>query len=137
MWAWSRRVPDLFDEFHEQVDAGAIATCHPVILELLYSARGHDEFLRLRGELGVLVTCPIGPAQWDRAVAVYDLLAAQGPRHQRQVGHADLLIAAAAEAAGVPVLHYDEDFDRIAGVSGIATRWVRPRGSLGEAPGRG
>ena len=48
------------------------------------------------------------------------------------MGHADLLIAAAAEAAGVPVLHYDGDFDLITEASGIDTRWVRPRGTLGE-----
>jgi predicted nucleic acid-binding protein len=40
------------------------------------------------------------------------------------------LIAAAAERAEVPVLHYDEDFDRIAAVTGQATRWIAPRGSL-------
>lgn len=131
MWAWSRRVPDLFDEFHEQVDMGSIGTCHPVVLELLYSARGTDEFRRIRSQMAVLPMCAIGPAQWDRALEVYDLLAARGPMHQRQVGHADLLIAAAAEAAGVPVLHYDADFDLITEVSGVDTRWVRPRGSLG------
>ena len=40
-------------------------------------------------------------------------------------------VHAALEAAGVPVLHYDADFDLITEVSGIDTRWVRPRGSLG------
>lgn len=44
--------------------------------------------------------------------------------------NADLLVAAAAEAAGVTVLHYDEDFDRIAAVTGQATEWSAPRGSL-------
>ena len=39
-------------------------------------------------------------------------------------------VAAAAESAGVPVLHSDGDFDLITEVSGIDTRWVRPRGSL-------
>lgn len=131
MWAWSRRAPDLFEEFHEQVDAGLIGTCHPVILELLYSAQGHHDFARIRRQMALLSLCPIGPRQWDRALGIYDLLAEQGPMHQRQVGHADLLIAAAAEAAGVPVLHYDGDFDLITQVAGIDTRWVRPKGSLG------
>lgn len=42
--------------------------------------------------------------------------------------HADLLIAAGAEAAGVAVLHYDEAYDRIAGVTGQATRWLAAKG---------
>jgi len=41
-----------------------------------------------------------------------------------------MLVAAAAETAGVTVLHYDEDFDTIAAVTGQATRWIAPRGSL-------
>lgn len=105
--------------------------CAPVLMELLYSARRADDFHRMRRDYGTLVSCPIGPAEWERALQVYGLLAEQGAMHQRQVGHADLLIAAAAEAAGVPVLHYDGDFDLITQVAGIDTRWVRPKGSLG------
>ena len=42
----------------------------------------------------------------------------------------DLIVAAAAEAAGLKVLHYDADFDRIAAVTAQETEWVVPRGSL-------
>ena len=48
----------------------------------------------------------------------------------RSVKHADLLIAAAAEAAGLTVLHYDEDYDRIAAITDEKTRWIARRGSL-------
>ena len=39
---------------------------------------------------------------------------------------ADLLIAAASEAAGAVVWHYDADFDRIAAVTGQPTEWIAP-----------
>jgi predicted nucleic acid-binding protein len=42
----------------------------------------------------------------------------------------DLVIAAAAEAAALTVLHYDDDYDRIASVTGQPTEWVAPAGSL-------
>lgn len=42
----------------------------------------------------------------------------------------DLLVAAAAENGGLTVLHYDSDFDTIAGVTGQPTEWVVPRGSV-------
>ena len=61
---------------------------------------------------------------------VYERLARQGGLHHRSVRHPDLLIAAAAEARGIPVLHYDEDFDRIAAITGQPMRWIVPRGSL-------
>ena len=50
--------------------------------------------------------------------------------HHRQVRQPDLLIAAAAELAGLPVLHYDADYDRIGEITGQPVQWVRPRGSL-------
>lgn len=46
------------------------------------------------------------------------------------VKHPDLLIAAAAEVAGVQFLHYDEDYDRIASITGQPVDWLAPRGSL-------
>jgi predicted nucleic acid-binding protein len=48
----------------------------------------------------------------------------------KQVKIADLLVAAAAESAGVEVLHYDADFEVIAVVTGQPIRWLAPRGSL-------
>lgn len=37
---------------------------------------------------------------------------------------------AAAESAGIAVLHYDEDYDCIAAITGQDVRWLAPRGSL-------
>jgi predicted nucleic acid-binding protein len=48
----------------------------------------------------------------------------------RAVPLPDLLIAACAELAGLEVLHYDADFDRIAELTGQATQWIVPRGSV-------
>ena len=109
---------------------GDIVTCDMVRLELLKSARNSEEFAALRHELGAVATCPIGTSEWNRTLDVYGGLAAQGGAHQRSVGHADLLIAAAAEAAGATVLHYDSDFDRLAEITGQPTRWLMPRGSV-------
>jgi predicted nucleic acid-binding protein len=129
-WAWSRRAGAVRWWFDEAVIAGEMATCDMVRLELLYSARNPEEFRARREELTVLPDCPIGKPQWERALWVYERLAEQGGAHQRSVKHADLLVAAAAEAAGVPVLHYDEDFDRIAAITEQPVRWLAERGSL-------
>jgi predicted nucleic acid-binding protein len=48
----------------------------------------------------------------------------------RAVGIPDLLIAAAAEVAGLSVLHYDTDFDLVAAVTGQESRWVVAAGSV-------
>ncbi|MCL1692728.1 MAG: PIN domain-containing protein [Actinomycetia bacterium] len=67
-------------------------------------------------------------AVFDRAVEVQDSLADRS--QQRGVKIADLLIAAAAESAGLVVLHYDHDFDVIAEVTGQPTEWILPAGTV-------
>jgi predicted nucleic acid-binding protein len=95
--------------FDRALVEGEFATCDIVRLELLHSARSPTEFAQIRDELAALPGCPIDKEQWNRALQLYELLSAQGGTSQRPVKHPDLLIAAAAEAADVPVLHYDED----------------------------
>lgn len=56
------------------------------------------------------------------------MLAAES-RH-RGVKIADLLIAAAAEAADLVVLHYDHDFDVIADITHQPVEWIVPAGSV-------
>jgi predicted nucleic acid-binding protein len=130
VWHLSRRRPDLRASFDEKVLAGAIGTCAMVSMELLKGARNGREFDERRVEMEELPQYPIAELEWMRALHVYRELAHRGGAHQRSVGHADLLIAAAAESAGVELLHYDEDFDRIAAITGQPTQWIVPRGSL-------
>jgi predicted nucleic acid-binding protein len=130
-WTWSRRAgEELRTRFDAAVDAGLIATCAAVELELLYSARGSQEFANLRIALESLPQLAIGEREWKRALDVYQRLADQGGLHHRAVKHPDLLVAAAAELACITVLHYDEDFDRIGAITGQPTCWIAPRGSL-------
>jgi predicted nucleic acid-binding protein len=42
----------------------------------------------------------------------------------------DLLVAAAAEERDLTLLHYDNDFDLIATVTGQRCEWVAPAGSI-------
>ena len=130
-WSWTRAIGgELRRGFDEALVDGELATCDMVRLELLHSTQNATEFRSLRRDLQALAHCPIGKAQWERALDVYEELARQGGLHHRAVKHPDLLIAAAGEAAGVEILHYDEDYDRIAAVTGQPVRWLAPRGSL-------
>lgn len=101
-----------------------------VRLELLWTSRDHAEFVRLRDDLDALRTAPIGDRVWRRALDVFATFAERGPLHHRQVGVADLLIAACAELAELPLLHYDRDFELIAEVTGQPVEALAPLGSL-------
>ena len=131
-WIWSRRqaYPDLRRWFDERLEAGEIATCDQVRLELLYGTRNAAEHEQRRHELDALDTCPITPREWRRAIEVQGELTGLGLNHQKAVKPADLLIAAAAEAAGVELLHYDNDFELVEQITGQPLRRLAPKGSL-------
>jgi predicted nucleic acid-binding protein len=131
-WVWSRRAGDaLRERFDQGVRAGLVATCDMVRFEIMASARDAGELAAIRFELSMQPSCQIAEPEWSRALDVYESLGALDPGRHRAIGHQDLLIAAAAEAARVPVLHYDSDYDLIAGITGQPMLWLAPRGSLG------
>jgi predicted nucleic acid-binding protein len=101
-----------------------------VEFELLWESQ---DIARLRGRrerLAALEQIPIDDRVWRRATDVFEHLAAAGPLHHRRVKLPDLLIAAAAELAELPVCHYDVNFDLIAEVTGQPVRAIAPLGSL-------
>jgi predicted nucleic acid-binding protein len=129
--AWTRAHREsVEDEWTSALSAGQIATCPIVTLELLRSTRDGEEFDRRADELDQLRDVPITRSVTNAARHAYRRLAHVSPLHHRAVKLPDLLIAAAAEGAGVGVLHYDEDFDRLAAVMSFESRWIAPRGSL-------
>jgi predicted nucleic acid-binding protein len=97
---------------------------------ILYSARSARDYDAVADELDGLIPVPCTSEAMDRALDVQRRLAHRGGLHHRSVQIPDLLIAAAADIAGVTVWHYDEDYDRIAAVTGQPMEWVAPRGSL-------
>ena len=110
------------------IEAGEAATCAIVDLEVLYSTRNRIEHARTRARRELAYRrVELTEAIFQRAIEVQGLLAGRG-RHRLPIPN--LVIAAAAESASMTVLHYDADFDAIGAVTGQATEWVAPRGSL-------
>jgi predicted nucleic acid-binding protein len=128
---WHRAAhPDVVAAWESRLAADAVATCGFVRLEILYSARSARDYDRLSQELRALHQLPCGEDQVARALEVQRALAHRGGLHHRSVKIPDLLIAACAEAAAAVVWHYDEDYDRIAKITGQAMEWIAPRGTL-------
>ncbi len=114
--------------FETLLAEGRLAACQMTSLEYLNNApdpRGYEIlWAALHGHRWIDVTSDA----MDRALDVHRLLAATSQhRHFRLP---DLIIAATAELHQATVLHYDADYDRIAAVTGQATEWVAPKGSL-------
>lgn len=107
--------------------AGELGRASISDLEIGYSARSAEEWDRLTQALDAFVAVDSTAAHVRRALQVQRLLAR---RSQRGRKIPDLLVAAAAEALDVAVIHYDADFDLIAAVTGQSCTWVVPRGSV-------
>src|SRR6476646_2826897 len=126
-WAHGRRpsAPEaLRESFGRRLAAGQIATCGPVMWELLHSASNGKEYKALREDLAALDQAPFESSDWERALDVCQALAEKGGSLHRAPSMPDAIIAVAAERAGLTVLHYDKDFDLIASVTGQPSEWV-------------
>ena len=106
-----------------------IATCSIVMLELLYSARNAREFTIIEAEQALLRDVPVAISAQRAAIGALRDLASDGPG-QHRVPLADALIAAAAQDAGVDVLHYDHHYDRLAQALHFTSVWIAPPGAL-------
>lgn len=128
---WARKSHAVLrDWFVAALEAGEIVGCDIVALELLHSARNPDEFTLIEEGLRGLRWVEPAAGDWHRAREVYRVLGSKPGMMQRSVKHTDLLIAAAAERAGVTLVHYDADYETIAEITGQPVRWIAPRGSL-------
>ncbi len=128
--AWARAShPLVRDRWAAALRGGQIGTCSIVTLELLYSARDAQELATLEGEQALLRQVPVAVSAQRAAIGALRDLAAGGAGLHR-VPLADALIAAAAQEAGVGVLHYDRHFERLAKVLSFASVWVAAAGAL-------
>ncbi|WP_042169070.1 PIN domain nuclease [Streptomyces sp. NBRC 110035] len=108
-------------------NAGLLAVCGAVELEVLHSARSKADAERIRDEMRGFEWLPTPDEAWDRALGVQTLLIQRG--NWKALSVSDLIIAATAERHDAIVLHYDGDFDIIASVTGQPTAWVVPAGT--------
>ena len=116
--------------WRRHLEADELGLCDQVRLEILFSARSAKDYDALAQELSGLPSISMDASTFERALEVQQLLAHVGGLHHRSVRIADLIIAAAAEAARATVLHYDSDYDRIAELTSQSVEWIVPPGSL-------
>ena len=109
------------------VQEGRIGRAGITDLEVGFGSRNAREWDQDMADLSVLDLVETTADHVRRARQVQRLLASRSQRGRKVP---DLLIAAAAEEAGLVLLHYDADFDQIARVTGQICEWVVPSGSI-------
>ncbi len=121
------REPTVREAIDERARSGELARAGISDLEIGFSARNAPEWDRLADALEAFELVESTAEHLRRARQTQRLLAA---KHQRGRKVPDLLVAAAAEAHSLTVLHYDADFDLIAQATGQSCAWVVPAGSI-------
>lgn len=115
--------------WEKPLEEGLIARCPITEIEFLYSARSAEDRAELIQDLDALFGwTPLDDRAVTRAWEVQRNLTEKG--QHRSAGAVDLLVAATAELQGLTMLHYDNDFETIASVTGQPTQWLAPPGSL-------
>jgi predicted nucleic acid-binding protein len=110
-------------EWDDRIGAGLVAICDVTELEVLYSARSAADRARLKAALDAhYVWCPMPDGIYRRSRIVQGQLTTKG--EHRSAGPVDLLVAAAAEEAGLTLLHLDRDFEAIARTTGQPVRVI-------------
>jgi predicted nucleic acid-binding protein len=105
-----------------------VLVCDLVVLELTRLAPNERRAQEVAERLAAFKAVSMPTSLWSRAREVQLALAGSGDH--RRVPPADLLIAATAEEAGVALVHYDRDYERIAAVSGLRHEWLVSDGAL-------
>src|SRR6202011_3887583 len=106
--------------------AGRLGRAGITDLEVGYGSRNAREWDQDMADLSVFELVETTAGHVRRARQVQRLLASRSQRGRKVP---DLLIAAAAEQAGLTLLHYDNDFNLIARATGQNCQWVVPAGS--------
>jgi predicted nucleic acid-binding protein len=109
----------------ERIERGLVRITTVTRLEVGYSARSGQDARSMFASppLSAMPVEYLTPAIENRALDVQLLLGGQGKHRAPSIP--DVIIAAAAELAGLIVLHADKDFELIAGITGQPTERLR------------
>jgi predicted nucleic acid-binding protein len=123
VWVEVFRKPARLD-LERLVDFDDVVTCLPVVQEVLQGFDAEAAFIRAREAFAALpiVEVPLGRDVFLQAVDLYRAARRQGVRVRSGT---DCLIAVCALRNHLEVLHYDRDFDALAGISALRVRNIR------------
>jgi predicted nucleic acid-binding protein len=108
------------------IERGDVHWCWPVRYELMIDARGPDDLAAVERSLEGLREIPVDRSVQRAIFSAMRELAADGSHGSHRFPLTDLAVAAAAQAAGVEVLHFDRHFERLSARFGVAAYWISP-----------
>jgi len=123
-WMQARRDASARDLLLAAIERGEVRWCWPVRYELMVDARGSDGIAAIERTLDTLREVPLDRSVQRAVSSLMRELAASGSHGAHRFPLADLTVAAAAQHAGVDILHFDQHLERLGGHLGVEAHWI-------------
>jgi predicted nucleic acid-binding protein len=123
-WMQSRRDANARDQFLEAIERGDVRWCWPVRYELMVDARGPDGIAAAERTLESLREVPVDRSVQRAVLATMRELAVAGSHGAHRFPLTDLTVAAAAQDAGIDILHFDLHLERLGKHLGVESHWI-------------
>jgi predicted nucleic acid-binding protein len=123
-WMQARRDTKARDLLLAAVERGDVCWCWPVRYELIVDARGPEGIAAVERTLEGLREIPVDRSVQRAVLATMRELAAAGSHGAHRYPLADLAVAAAAQDAGIGIVHFDQHLERLGDHLGVEAGWV-------------
>lgn len=123
-WMQARRDAAARNLLLDAIERGEVRWCWPVRYELMVDARGADGLAAVERTLAGLHEVPVDRSVQRAVLALMRELAADGSHGAHRFPLTDLTVAAAAQHAGIAVLHLDKHLERLGDHLGIECHWI-------------
>jgi predicted nucleic acid-binding protein len=123
-WMQARRDIRARDLLLKAIERGDIRWCWPVRYELMVDARGSDGIAAVERTLEGLREIPLDRSVQRALLATMRELAAGGSHGAHRFPLTDLTVVAAAQDAGIGILHFDQHLERLGNHLGVTPHWI-------------
>lgn len=125
-WMQARRDGSARSLLLGAIERGDVHWCWPVRYELMIDARGQDDIAAVEGSLEGLREIPVDRTVQRTVFSAMREMAVSGAHGSHRFPLTDLTVAAAAQVAGVEILHFDRHFERLSTQLGVSAYWISP-----------
>jgi predicted nucleic acid-binding protein len=123
-WMQARRDASARNLLLAAIERGEVRWCWPVRYELMVDARGGDGIAAVERTLDALREVPVDRSVQRAVLSLMRDLAAEGSHGAHRYPLTDLTVAAAAQHAGIAVLHFDQHLERLGDHLGVDAFWI-------------
>lgn len=123
-WMQARRESRGRDLLLGAIERGDVCWCWPVRYELMVDARGSEGIAAVEQTLEGLREVPADRSVQRAVLTTMRELAAGGSHGAHRFPLADLVVAAAAQSAGIDILHFDQHLERLGDHLGVGSHWI-------------